>query len=145
MVMMRFRLLRCGFVVYGVVMATAIVFVFLPNAGMAWIGRTLALPPFEVTPVFEYMARGMSALCFLAGVFFIYAGLHLDACASLIRFLGGFVLLFLPMVVAIHAKLPTPWWWKAGDVLGVLLLAWLCRATPRPATCRDPGDSASAG
>ena len=130
--MKRPRILRICFVVYGLVMATAVFFVFIPNESMIRIGRYFDLPHFEITTVFEYMARGMSSACFLAGMLLIYVGLHLQEYARLVRFWGWMALLSLPMIVFIHVKLATPFWWKAGDVAGVFLLVLMCFAAARP-------------
>ncbi len=130
--MRRMKILRICFIGYGLVMISAIFFVFIPNAGMVWIGRNLDLPHFEVTTIFEYMARGMSSLCFLFGVFLFYVGLHLREYAKLVRLLGWLMLLTFPGVLFIHLQLLTPIWWKVGDVTGVLLLCLMCFATPDP-------------
>ena len=131
-IMKRLRILQVCFVVYGLVMATAIFFVFIPNETMIRIGRYFNLPYFEVTTVFEYMARGMSSICFLVGMILIYVGLQLQQYARLVRFLGWLALVSLPMIVFIHAKLATPFWWKVGDVAGVFLLCLMCFAVPKP-------------
>ena len=129
--MKRIKILQICFVAYGLVMSTALFFIFIPNGWIAWIGETYDLPAYEITPVFEYMARGMSSLCFVIGVFLVYIGLHLRDYLRLVGFLKWLAILTLPVVVFIHAKIDTPFWWKAGDVWGVLLLCILCFATPK--------------
>ena len=134
----RQKILRLCFVVYGLFMSTAVIFVFIPNESMVWIGAYFGLDDFEITTVFEYMARGMSSLCFLVGMLLIYIGLHLRSCARLVRFLGWLALVSIPMVLFIHLKLATPFWWKAGDTGGVLLLCLMCWATPYDKKSRMP-------
>ena len=126
----RCRILRACFVVYGLFTACGIFFVFIPDEMMVRIGEAFGLPPFEVTPVFEYMARGMSSLCFLVGALLVYCGLHLGESARLIRFLGWIALASLPAAVFIHAVTPTPAWWKAGGIVAVALLCVMCFAVP---------------
>ncbi len=128
--MNRQKILSICFVVYGLIMASAIFFVFIPNENMVSIGRWFGLPHFEVTTVFEYMARGMSSVCFLAGMILLYIGLHFQEHLRLVRFIGWLALLSVPMVIFMHAKMLTPIWWKAGDITGVLLLCFMCFATP---------------
>jgi len=132
--MKRLRILRICFVVYGLLMAAAIFFVFIPNESMIRIGLYYNLPNFEVTPVFEYMARGMSSICFLVGMILIYLGLHLRQYTPLVRFLGWLALVSLPMIVFIHAKITTPFWWKVGDITGVFVLVLMCFAVPQSKT-----------
>jgi len=125
------KTLRICFVIYGLAVSTAIIFVFIPNSAMIRIGDYFDLPEFEVSPVFEYLARGMSSLCFMFGVLLIYLGLYLQQYAPLVRLLGWLALVSIPMIVFIHGKIDTPFWWKAGDVFGVSLLCVLCLLTPR--------------
>jgi len=125
------KTLRIFFVIYGLAMSTAIIFVFIPNAAMIRIGDYFDLPNFEISPVFEYLARGMSSLCFIIGALLIYLGFNLQKYASLVRFLGWLTLVSIPMIVFIHVKIDTPFWWKAGDIFGVSLLCLLCFLTPR--------------
>ena len=129
--MKRLNILRVCFVLYGLVMSSALFFIFIPNGGIVWVGERYALPAYEITPVFEYMARGMSGLCFVVGVFVIYIGLNLKDYLRLVGFLKWLAVLSLPVVVFIHAKVDTPMWWKAGDAWGVFLLCVLCFATPK--------------
>lgn len=129
--MNRLRILRVCFVLYGVVMSSAIFFVFIPNSLIVRIGETFELPPYEVSPVFEYMARGMSGLCFVFGLFILYVGLHLREYARLVRVIGWLATLSLPVVLFIHLKVPTPFLWKLGDLWGVFLLCAICFATPK--------------
>ena len=126
------KMLRICFVIYGLVMSTQIIFVFIPNSAMIRIGDYFDLPEFEVTPVFEYMARCMPSLCFMIGVLLIYLGLNLQQFAPLIRLLGWLTLASIPMIIFIHGKIDTPFWWKVGDVFGVSLLCVMCFLAPRP-------------
>ena len=125
------KILRICFMIYGLAMSTAIFFVFIPNSAMLRIGDYFDLPEFEVNPLFEYMARGMSSLCFIFGVLLIYLGLYLRRYAELARLLGWLSLASIPMIVFMHGKIATPFWWKAGDIFGVSLLCVMCLLTPR--------------
>ncbi len=111
-------------------MASAIFFVFIPNAEMTWIGEKLKLPAFEITPVFEYMARAMSSICFFFGVILIYVGLHIREHLKMVRYMGWFSLISVPMMIFIHSKVDTPYWWKAGDIAAMLVFTIMCLTTP---------------
>jgi len=124
--MKRIDAIRYGFIGYGLVMATGIIFVFIPASDMVRIGMLCDLPPFEITPVFEYMARGLSFVAFLSGLLMFYFAFHLAEQQRLIRLIGWTALAALPVIVWIHIEVETPAWWLAGDVLGVVLLWLLC-------------------
>ncbi|KPK75924.1 MAG: hypothetical protein AMJ79_09100 [Phycisphaerae bacterium SM23_30] len=142
--MKRHSILSKCLIIYGLMMAGAFFLIFIPNRAMIRISSYCGLPAFEVTPIFEYLARGMAALCFMFGVLLIYIGLHLAQHLKLVRFLGWFALLTLPLVVFIHAKVSTPFWWKVGDIAGVLLLCLLCLAAPKSLqNSQSPGDGES--
>ncbi len=128
--MKRIRVLKFLFVWFGIVMSSAILFVFIPNSTMTWIGANLDLPAFEITPVFEYMARGMSSICFFSGVILLYIGFHIREHLRLIRFMGWFALISVPVVIFIHVKVDTPYWWKVCDVAAMLFLTAMCLLTP---------------
>ncbi len=120
------NLIRSGFVVYGLLMASGIVVVFVPQSVMLRIGTLCQLPSFEITPVFEYMARGLSLSAFLFGLLMLYFAFHLSEEARLINLVGWAALSLIPVVIWIHAIIPTPWWWKAGDITGLAILWILC-------------------
>lgn len=126
----RARAARSGLMVCGIVMGTAIIFVFVPSALMVWIGQVLHLPPFEVTPVFDYMARYLSLVHFFFGLLFIYLSLHMDGHLRLIRRIGLVAFAGIPVAVFIHAVSGLPLWWAAGDMAGLCVAGVFCRLTP---------------
>ncbi|MDD4871520.1 MAG: hypothetical protein PHR77_13265 [Kiritimatiellae bacterium] len=132
--MKRIWILSRLFIWFGIVMTSAIFFVFIPNSGMIWIGKTLDLPPFEITAIFEYMARGMSSLCFFFGIIMLYIGFHFQEHLKLVRFMGWFALLSVPIMIFIHARIDTPIWWKIGDPLAMVIFTILCFLSPRSLT-----------
>ena len=129
--MKRKKMIQYGLTIYGIVMATGIVFVFLSRDMMVRIGTLCGLPPFEVTPVFEYMARGLSFVCFLLGLLLLYLAFNLSEQGRLIRFVGWTALASVPVVIFIHVSAQTPLWWGAGDVVGLLILWILCLLAPK--------------
>jgi len=128
--MKRAKALRFLFIWFGVVMSSAIFFVFIPNSEMIWIGRKLSLPAFEVTPIFEYMARAMSSICFFFGIILLYLGFHFQEHLKFIRYMGWFALFSVPIMIFIHFKIATPFWWKAGDIAAMLFFTCMCLLTP---------------
>ena len=129
--MKRKKLVQYGFTAYGIVMATGIVFVFIPRDAMVRIGTLCRLPGFEVTPVFEYMARGLSFVAFLAGLLMFYFARNLSEQARSIRLAGWTALASIPVAIFIHASARTPLWWGVGDVVGLLALCALCFLSPK--------------
>jgi len=124
--MKKLESIQIGFMVYGLVMASGMVFVFVPRETMVQIGNRFHLPPFEITPVFEYMARGLSFTAFLGGLLMFYLAFHLAEELRLIRLIGWTALAALPVIVWVHLASNTPLWWFGGDLLGILLLWVLC-------------------
>ena len=104
----------------GIVMSAAILFAFLPKRVMKQIGEFARLPPFEVTPIFEYMARSLCILCTLIGIACLYLALHTTACIDLIRFIGLCCCPLVVLAVVLHRKIGTPLWWMIGDAIGTL-------------------------
>lgn len=125
------KLIRYGFIAYGVMMASGIVFVFLPQEIMVRIASLCHLPPFEITPVFEYMARGLSLVAFLFGLLMFYFAFHLNEQAHLIGLVGWSALALIPFAIWIHVMAQTPLWWKAGDVMGLACLWALCHLSTK--------------
>lgn len=128
---MRKTLLRLGFLLFGLLMATGIIFVFIPREAMVSIGKLYNLPPFEVTPVFDYMARCLSFTAFLAGVGMIYAAFHLAELSRMLRFAGWVTIASIPIIVWIHACAGLPRWWLVGDLIGLAIFAGLCFLVPQ--------------
>lgn len=122
--MKRLNLIRYGSMAYGLMMASAVVFVFIPQDTMVHIGAVCHLPPFEITPVFEYMARGLALMAFLFGLLMFYFAFHLSEQIRLISLLGWTALGLIPVAIWIHVMAQTPLWWRAGDTIGLLIL-WL--------------------
>jgi len=137
--MNRKKTVQYGFRAYGLMMATGIVLVFVPEGAMVRIGTLCGLPPFEVTPVFEYMGRGLAFVAFLFGLLMFYFACHLAEQARLIRFVGWGALGSVPVAVFIHAASETPLWWGVGDVVGLLILCALCLAAPEGEGAEEPG------
>lgn len=106
---------------YGAVMLTGAPLAFIPNAWMTSIGRIFRLPPFEITPVFEYMARTESMAAALFGAALWWLSGRLDRHLAVVRFIGLVGCCVLPMVLLLHFKVDTPLYWKVGDVLGTCL------------------------
>jgi len=88
----------------GIVMSAAILFAFLPKRVMKQIGEFARLPPFEVTPIFEYMARSLCILCTLIGIACLYLALHTTACIDLIRFIGLCCCPLVVLAVVLHRR-----------------------------------------
>ena len=121
---------KSGFIIYSLVMISGIFFVFIPQDFMVAIGEYCQLPKFVVTPVFEYMARGLSYAAFLIGLLLMYFAFHLNEQARLIRFVGWVALASIPVAIFIHIVSQTPLWWSVGDTSGLIILCILCFLTP---------------
>ena len=136
--MKRKKIVQYGFMAYGIVMATGILFVFMPQDAMVRIGTLCRLPRFEVTPVFEYMARGLSFGAFLFGLLMFYFAAHLSEQTRLIRFVGWTALASVPVAIFIHTSAHTPLWWEVGDIVGLLALCMLCLLCPKGKESEQP-------
>ena len=119
-------ILKYGFIAYGMVMVSGIVTVFIPDDMMVFIGEQFDLPAFEVTPVFEYMARGLSLVSFLFGLLMFYFAFHPLEQAELIICVGWVSFALVPIIFFIHVVSQTPLLWAVGDIAGLLILWILC-------------------
>lgn len=124
------KIVKNCFILYGIMMATGVPFVFIPNSAMVSIGEWCKLPAFEITPVFEYMARGMSFLSFLFGVVMFYLAFHLEEERKFIRFMGWVGVCSILVAAFVHLKIDFPWWFKVGDLAGLISLIILCFLVP---------------
>jgi len=124
--MQKAGILKYGFLIYGAIMATGILFVFIPDEAMISIGKHFNLPPFEVTPIFEYMARGLSLVSFIFGLLMFHLAFHPVEQKHLITRIGHGSLALLPVIIWIHLASHTPLKWAAGDVIGLIVLWALC-------------------
>lgn len=123
--------MKIFFILYGIMMTSAIISVFMPNSTMVRVGECCKLPPFKITPVFEYMARGLSFLSFLFGVVMFYLAFHLDQERKFIRFMGWVAVVSIPVAAFVHLKIDFPWWFMAGDIAGLISLIILCFFVPK--------------
>ncbi|MBM4104677.1 MAG: hypothetical protein FJ263_11655 [Planctomycetes bacterium] len=106
----------------GLVMASAMVFVFCPLAWMDSIHQMLGLGPLPTGPVTEYLARTESALYAYLGAMLFFVSFDLPRYRPLLRFLAWVGVFFSIGVTVLDAKLGLPAFWIAGEGPFILLL-----------------------
>lgn len=126
-------LLRLG----GLVCATALLAMVMPQAWHAAIHAWLGLGTFPDAPIAEYLARGMSGVCGIYGVLLIWLARDVQRYASLLA-VQAVLLMGVSLaatVVLIESGMPE--WWLYGDAGSVwafqLLVLLLLRQSQRPA------------
>jgi hypothetical protein len=136
------RMLTWMLRITGVVMLTALVFVFCPFEWMAAIHARMGLGELAPTPLMSYLTRTLSAMYASLGAIILLISFDVDRYRPLIRLIGALALLGGIGVTALDATLRLPVFWTALEgpftvVLGVILIA-LTRAIP-PATVFTAG------
>jgi hypothetical protein len=117
----------------------ALVAVFMPVSWLAAAHRCLGLGEMPHGPVFEYLARSLSAMYAMFGAVCLLAATDLERYRPMARLLGvAFGLLGL-VLVGVDVAAGLPWWWIAlegprGVGLGALIYFLARPAHPRPST-----------
>jgi len=120
----------------GIVMLTALVFVFCPFSWMAklasWAGVAEQL---VYSPLMSYLTRTLSAMYAMMGAMLLFVSFDIDRYMPLVRLLawlglvGGAGVTFLDWLVAM------PLFWTIGEGLGTVLLGVAMVYLTRPQNC----------
>jgi hypothetical protein len=106
----------------GLVMASAVVFIFCPFHWMNAIHQMLGFGPLPTVPVMEYLARTESGLYAYLGAMLFFVSFDLPRYRPLLRFLAWTGIFFSIGVTVLDAKLGLPAFWIAGEGPFTLLL-----------------------
>lgn len=143
------RRLRLLLRVSAVVAGSAILAVFMPRAWMDGVHRAMGLGPLPQGPVFEYLARSISALYALNGALYWFMSTDVRRYGPLIRLFAVAYILFgtILLVIDIRLGMPRPWILCEGPIvilLGCVFLFLLARTTASHAAeeagARRPGE-----
>ncbi len=109
----------------GLVMSTAILAVFFPDALMHWIHARLTLGEMPTDPVTEYLARSCAALYALHGCIVLLLGVAPRQYWQLVRWVLLLHLCLGILLFGIDLNAGMPWFWTAGEGLPIAGLATL--------------------
>jgi hypothetical protein len=121
-------LLRAG----GVITSSAFLAMVMPTSWMAATNRWLGFGDLPSTPVFEYLARSLSAFYGFHGVLLFLVSRDPAYYRAIVRFLGWMSVVFGLCLAAIDWHAGLPWWWTVAEGPGVaaigVLVLWLARS-----------------
>ena len=131
------RWLRLILRVTGTALLGALPFVFVPRTWHAAVHEWLGFGPYPDGPVIDYLARSVSAMYVLSGVFCWLVAADVRRWGPMIQFLGWASVGFGAVMTVVDGLLGLPWWWFWGEgppavVLGAVLVV-LARAVGRTA------------
>lgn len=114
--------------IYAAVAGSAVIAVFMPRAAMEYIHQAMGLGPLPQGPVFEYLARSISALYALHGAFVLLLSSDVRRFQTIIRFFGiAYIVLGLILLgIDLHVGLPWIWTLVEGPTvmaIGATILA----------------------
>jgi len=117
--------------VLGFLAALAIIAVVMPTswmvAGAEWAGTT----PFQDSPLNQYLARSLSLLYAMFGVFVLYIARDVRRYRDLVLFMGWLTMALGAVLTAVDFSvgMPASWSWGEGPptVLAGGVLIWLGR------------------
>jgi hypothetical protein len=109
----------------GVFTALAVVAVFMPMAGMQWLHARLNVGPAPATPVFEYMARTVSALYVIHGGLCFVLASDVRRFGPVITYTASAQLVFAAVVLWVDYKVGLPRLWVAVEAPAILLMGGL--------------------
>jgi hypothetical protein len=142
----RIRLMRKVFYAAGALMALGLPFVFITDKAMVEIGALMGLTQYTVDPVFEYLARTLSIVSFIAGLALFYLGARMERELALIRAAAWMTaLVLLPLTIVIHLMNSLPPWWVWSEIVGVAAGAAMLFMVPRPAPEAAPAEPEKCG
>lgn len=113
----RNRLLRWLLVACGVLTLLALPAVFLPQAVMDAIHRSLGLGPLPQGPIVLYLARSLSAFYAAFGVLTLLLATDVDRYAPLVRWWGITAIVFGVLLIGIDLTAGMPLDWMLGEVM----------------------------
>lgn len=113
----RNRLLRWLLVACGVMTLLALPAVFLPQAAMDAIHRSLGLGPLPEGPIVLYLARSLSAFYAAFGVLTLLLATDVERYAPLVTWWGVIAIVFGTLLIGIDLTAGMPIDWMLGEVM----------------------------
>ena len=136
------RLLKLILQINGVVLATALIAVFLTHDQMATIHEWLGLGEFPEGIIVDYLARSLSAFYAIMGVLYLVLARDIRAHSSVITFVAWTSICFGVGSIVIDLQLGFPAWWTWGEGPFIILfgtaILWLQRKLK---TMKSKGDN----
>src|SRR6188474_2433851 len=99
----------------GVFTGLAVVAVFMPFEGMQWLHARLNVGPAPATPIFEYMARTVSALYVIHGGLCFVLASDVRRLGPVITYTAWAQLAFAVVVLWVDYKVGLPRLWVAAE------------------------------
>jgi len=118
---------KYGLITYGIILISRIVTVFIPDRMIVIIGNPFNLPSLNVRPASGYVTRVLSLASFIIGLLILYLVLYPFQQARLIVQIGCCSFALLPVFFFIHFTAGTPLIWAVEDLIGLILVWYLCR------------------
>jgi hypothetical protein len=127
----------------GVIMSSAIIAVFFPDALMHWMHERLGLGQMPTASITEYLARSCSVLYAMHGAIVVYVSTEPRRQWQLVRWIVILHMLLGLIIFGIDLNAGMPWYWTAAEGLPIFALAtfmlWLWhRANSNRDLIRDP-------
>ena len=109
----------------GVFTGLAVAAVFMPVEAMHWLHHRLNMGPAPGTPVFEYMARTLSALYAIHGGLCFVLATDVRRFGPVITYAAWAQLVFAAVVLWVDYKVGLPRLWVAVEAPAILLMGGL--------------------
>ena len=125
------RILKIWLRAMGTVQAIAVIAVFMPMSWMDVSARFVGLEPLPHVPIFEYLARSLSAFYAMMGGLLWLASFDVRRYAALITYLAVGGLLFAPtiFIIDLSVGMPHRWTWHEGPIVLGISIATLVLQT----------------
>ena len=122
----------------AVILLAALPAVVMPSAWMRTISVWLGLGGLPELPLVEYLARSLSGLYAMAGVFCWFVSGDVPRYLPLLRFVIPVAVVFGAMLIVLDVVIEMPTGWivceAASIVLWTAVYWWLVRAASKPAS-----------
>ena len=117
--------------VLGFLACLAIIAVVMPTSWMVAGAKYAGTTPFEGSPLNQYLARTLSLLYAMFGVFVLYIARDVRRYRDLVTFIGWLTMVLGIALTAVDfaVGMPAPWTWGEGPptvVFGAVIV-WLSR------------------
>jgi hypothetical protein len=135
-------LLQC----VGTVAMLAVVPLWMPREWIEVAHRWLGLGEFPISPIAEYLARSVSALCAFYGGLLVVLSFDVQRYAPLIRYQAIAIMTLSACGVVVGRWAGMPWWFVGGDAAacwayGIPMLILVHRGKRCNAEQSDAADS----
>lgn len=134
--------------IIGASVCLAVVPVFFPLSWMNAIHAWLGLGQIPDQPIFEYLARSLSAMYFAHGCLVLLASTNVHRYLPFVWMIGGLNVVLGALLLAVDLRIPMPWFWtwlEGPPILTMgLLVLWASRGiNPQPGSDTTPADASA--